>query len=106
MTRFLAAIVHVIIGVAEAFLVARFLLKLLAARPVAEFVAWVYATSEPLLEPFRGMFPAPILDSGSVLEFSTLFAILAYAFAGYLLSELIEILAYAARQRRYDRYDR
>ena len=106
MARFLAAIVNVIIGIAEAFLVARFLLKLLAARPAADFVAWVYATSEPLLESFRGMFPAPVLEGGSILEFSTLFAILAYAFLGYLLSELLATLAYAASRRRYDRYDR
>ena len=39
--------------------------------------------------PFVGMFPTPGIQGGFVLEFSALFAIVAYAIAGYLLVEII-----------------
>ncbi|HYD35028.1 MAG TPA: YggT family protein [Vitreimonas sp.] len=81
-----------IIALIEVVLVFRFVLKLLAANPRAGLVMWVYETSEPLLQPFLAIFPAPSVRGGFVLEFSTLFAIFAYAVIGYILQELLEII--------------
>lgn len=98
MARLLDGLINLIIGIAEAFLVLRFMLKLFGASSSAAFVAWVYETSAPLLAPFAGMFPTPVLEGRFILEFSTLFAILAYAVLGFLLSSLIRAVTFSSRR--------
>lgn len=79
-------------GLIEFALLFRFLLKLLGASPTSEFVAWIYDMTQPLLQPFLFAFPTPSIRGGYILEFTTLFAIFAYAFAGYLIQEVLEII--------------
>ena len=79
-------------GIIEALIGMRILLKFLGAGQGAPFVRWVYETTQPLLRPFVGMFPTPGIQGGFVLEFSALFAIVAYAVGGYLLIEVIQLL--------------
>jgi len=85
------------VGIVEVALGMRLLLKLLGANPTAGFVGWVYATTAPLLQPFAGMFPSPIIERGFILEFSTLFAMIIYAIFGWLLIELILFIGRSAR---------
>lgn len=99
----LARFVNVVLTIFEAFLGLRLALKLFGANPSAAFTDWVYTMTEPLLAPFAGMFPAPSIEHGLILEFSTLFAMLAYAIAGWLLVELIEFTAEATKQKRTDK---
>lgn len=75
----------------EGMLVFRFILRLLGANANSSFVGWIYENSQPLLQPFLFAFPQPRLQ-GMVLEFTTLFAIVAYAIGGYILQELFEML--------------
>lgn len=82
-----------VIGLIEVLLVFRFVLRLLAASEGSPFVAWIYDTTWPLLRPFLFAFPTPSVKGGFVLEFTTLFAIFAYAFIGYLLQEVLQIIA-------------
>lgn len=89
-------IANAVFGVIEFFIGLRVILKLFAANPVAPFVNWVYGTSEPLIAPFQGMFPASQLTGGSIIEFSSLFALLVYAFIAYGIAELIRYLGYVA----------
>ncbi len=84
LTRFIFAFAEFVIGM-------RIILKLFGASPRASFVTWVYENSAPLLQPFMGMFPSPALTSRFVIEFSALFALLAYAFIGYIINEMILI---------------
>jgi hypothetical protein len=93
-------LINIIIGLAELFLGFRLILRLLAASPEAPFVSWIYDTSASLLYPFRGMFPVQTLESGVVLEISTLFAILAYAILGWLLVSLVDFI-YISSRRHY-----
>jgi hypothetical protein len=76
----------------EVLLVFRFVLKLLAANPNTGLVAWIYETSQPLLQPFLFAFPNPSVRGGFTLEFTTLFALFAYAFIGYIVQELFNIM--------------
>jgi uncharacterized protein YggT (Ycf19 family) len=85
----LETLISFIIGVIEFFLGFRFLFRLFGANPTTPFVSWLYATTEPLLNPFRNMFPAPKLEGGFVVDFTTLVALLLYMFAGYLLLEIV-----------------
>lgn len=80
------------IAIVEIVLIFRFVLRMLAANPQSEFVAWVYEVSVPLLAPFQFAFPTPSVRGGFALEFSTLFAIFAYAFIGYIIQEAMRIL--------------
>lgn len=94
-------IANFILGFVGLLLGLRLILKLFGANPAAPFVDWVYRTSSPLIEPFRGMFPHPILDGVFVIEFSTLFALLVFAFISYLIGELLDFLTYS--RGRYNR---
>ncbi len=92
MIRILRELLSFIMGIVEVLLIFRFLLKLLAANPEASFVAWIYESTQPLLQPFLRAFPESSVQGGFTLEFTTLFAIFVYAFVGYLLQESLDLL--------------
>jgi uncharacterized protein YggT (Ycf19 family) len=81
-----------ITGLISVLLAFRFVLRLLAANPSAQVVEWVYETTQPLLGPFLFAFPTPSIKGGFTLEFTTLFALFAYTFIGYLIQELLELI--------------
>lgn len=93
MIKPLKDLVSFIFALIDILLIFRFILRLLAASPHAGFVAWIYATTKPLLNPFIFAFPTPSIKGGFVLEFTTLFAIFAYTFAAYLIQELLGIIS-------------
>lgn len=93
MIRLLKDLANFIFALIDILLIFRFILRLLGASPASEFVAWIYATTQPLLNPFIFAFPTPSVKGGFVLEFTTLFAIFAYTFIGYLIQELLGIMA-------------
>jgi len=82
-------LVNAVFGLIEFIIGLRVLLKLLGANVAAPFVNWVYETSQPLLYPFEGMFPTPRLRTGSVIEFSALFALIVYALIAYAIGEIL-----------------
>lgn len=88
----LVAVIEIVLLVVTFFLGFRFILRLFGARSDAPFVQWIYETSEPILAPFVGIFPAAVADGRFVLEFSTLFAIIVYGLLGYLLIELVNYI--------------
>ncbi len=90
--RLLRDLLSFVMALVEILLTSRFALKLLGASSQAEFVNWIYETTLPLLKPFLFAFPTPSIKGGFILEFTTLFAIFAYAFIGYILLELLEII--------------
>ena len=86
------AMLNLLIAFAEAAIGLRVLLKLMGASTAAPFVRWVYDTSAPLLAPFQGMFPSPVLSGPFVIEFSAVFALFSYMFLGYVLQALINFI--------------
>ena len=96
--RYILNLSDIIIGIIEFLLSLRIILKLLGASSTAPFVQWIYATTSPLLAPFEGMFPTSTLPVGFVLEVSTLFAVITYAFLGVLLESLLHQLSDATRK--------
>jgi len=91
--RYILTVTDTIIGILESLISLRILLKLLGASTHAPFVVWVYETTKPLLTPFEGMFPTSNLIGGMTLEASALFALLVYAFLGFLLESAIRQLS-------------
>lgn len=95
----LVILTQLITSLVEGLLGLRIALKLLGASTSAPFVNWVYETTQPLLAPFQGMFPSPQVTGGFVIEFSSLFAVMVYAFIGYFLAELVDTLVYYSDRR-------
>lgn len=84
-------IVWYVLGVIELLLGFRFILKMLAANPASGFTSLVYATSDTLVAPFRGIFKAAVSE-GSVLEWSTIIAAIVYAVIAYGLVQLVQLV--------------
>lgn len=85
-------LINFLLGLVEAFLAVRFILKLFGADAGNGFVNWIYEMSGTLLDPFGGIFPAKVFENTYVLEFSTLFAMLIYALIATLLFALLDAL--------------
>lgn len=70
-------IVWYILGLLEALLAFRFVLKLLAANPSAGFSSFIYSISYPLAAPFLNVFRLTKIE-GNIFEWTTLLAMLVY----------------------------
>lgn len=85
-------IVYFIFGIIEALIIIRVILRLLAANPDAAFTSLIYTLSAPFIAPFEGVFPTPH-SSGSVLELSSLLAVIVYALLAFLIARMIEVFS-------------
>ena len=70
-------VVWYILGILEALLAFRFVLKLLGANPSAGFSSLIYGVTQPLAAPFLSVFKITKVV-GSVFERTTLLAMLVY----------------------------
>lgn len=71
-------IVWYILGVIEALLAFRFILKLLGANPNAGFSQFIYGGSYIFANPFLAVFHKTQVVTGSYFEWSTLLAMIVY----------------------------
>jgi hypothetical protein len=85
-------LLNLFVGLVEAILALRFVLKLFGANSGNSFVSWVYDMSGVLLQPFRGIFPAKVFENKYVLEFSTLFAMLMFAALALLVVGVVNMV--------------
>lgn len=92
-SEYLLFITNVVLGFVEVLIGLRIILKLFDANAATPFVNWVYETTRPLLAPFAGIFPSPVLNGGFVIEFSAIFALIIYALIAYLIESLIIALS-------------
>ncbi len=70
-------VVWYILGLIEALLAFRFILKLLGANPNAGFSSFIYSVTYPFAAPFLSVFRVTQV-SGSVLEWTTILAMVVY----------------------------
>jgi hypothetical protein len=82
-------VINVIVGIIELLLAIRLVLELLGASAGAPFVAWIYDASWNLVAPFSGAFPSISLGSASLIDFSTILAMIAYAALGWIVTRLV-----------------
>ena len=80
-------IVRYIIGILEALLAFRFVLKLLGANPTAGFTNFIYGVTHPLAAPFLNVFKITKVE-GSIFEWTTLLAMLVYWLIAMALARL------------------
>lgn len=90
-----------ITGVVDALIGLRFLLKLLGASTASSFTTFIYGITEPLVQPFVGIFPVAA-HRFYVLEPADLVAIVIYALIGWGLVTLVRILTSPRRRAAID----
>ena len=87
-------VVDYIFYVVYALLGLRLLLALLAARRSAGFTQFVYAVTDPLYAPFRGIVAEPTAEGGYRLALSVVVAIIVYALLHAAVNGLLRLLAH------------
>ncbi|MBP7134609.1 YggT family protein [Patescibacteria group bacterium] len=80
-------VVWYILMVLEALLAFRFVLRALGANSYAGFTSFIYAVSRPFAAPFDSVFPSS-RAVGSVIEWSTLLAMLVYWLVAWAIVKL------------------
>jgi uncharacterized protein YggT (Ycf19 family) len=77
-----------ILNVLEFLLLARFILKFLGANPSAGFTQFIYGITYPFAQPFLNVFNQTRV-AGSIIEWTTLLAMLVYYFIALAIIRLI-----------------
>jgi len=85
----LSFLTNLIFATVEALLGLRVILKFFGANPKSQFANWTYETTYPLLFPFKNIFPNPIIKGAFVIEFTTLFTLLLFAFIYFWIGSYI-----------------
>lgn len=86
--------VYYILGVFEVLFAFRLIFKLLGANPGSAFVSFIYTVSGVFIAPFNGIFRSAVtegIETKSVLEPTTIIAMIVYAIIAYGVARLIEI---------------
>ena len=84
-------IVYYVFGIIQAFILIRFILKLLAANPSSPFTQIIYNVSWVFVFPFNGVVPN-FTVGGTVFEWFSLIALVVYALISVGLAKLIGLL--------------
>ena len=84
------------LGLLEALLGLRFLLKLVAANADNPFASLLYSVTGAFLAPFAGLTGTPAAG-GMVLEVSTLIAMVVYALLAWVLERIVWVMFYRPR---------
>ena len=89
-------LIWLFVGILEALLALRIVLKLVAANPSNAFAAWLYSFTDIFLSPFVGLTASPAAG-GMVLEFSSMIAMLVYGLIGWGIERLVWVVFYRPR---------
>lgn len=87
----LTQIIYWVFALVEGLIAIRLVLRALGANPSAGFAQFVYGVTGPLVAPFIGLFGNPTYQS-SVLELSSIVAVIVYGLVAWLLGKLVWIL--------------
>ena len=84
-------VVWYFLGLIESLLGLRVVLKAVGANPTSGFVSFIYSVSDPLIIPFVGIIRSSV--SGiSVMEWSTIIAMIVYLLLGYAIVQLFQLM--------------
>jgi len=87
----LTQMIYWVFALIEGLIAIRLILKALGANPTAGFAQFIYGITAPLVAPFMGLFGNPAYQN-SVLELSSIVALVVYALVAWLLGKLVWIL--------------
>jgi len=89
-------LVYWIFGLIEGLIAIRVVLRMLGANPSAGFAQFIYGITGPLIAPFVGLFGNQV-SQGSVLELSSIVAIVVYALVAWVIGRLAWIMVGESR---------
>jgi len=98
-------LVWLFFGLLEVLIGFRIMLKLIAANPNSWFTSFVYQLSDVFVWPFQNIVANPTFLN-SVIEITSMIAILVYAFIAWALVRLIWLVFYRRSTSRVTTYDR
>lgn len=84
-------IIWYVLGIIETLTFFRFVFKIFGASQASPFVRVLYAASDGIIYPFRGIFPVASAN-GSVFEWASLVAMAVYAVFAYGLVYTIQLV--------------
>ena len=84
------------LGLIEGLITMRVVLKLIAANPDSPFSVFIYGITNIFLYPFQGLVGNPA-SGGSVLEISSLIAMLVYALLFWAFERVVWLVFYRPR---------
>src|SRR5829696_4389969 len=97
--------IWLIFGGLEALIGIRVILMLIGANPANPFTAFVYQLSSLFLWPFQNIVVNPAFQN-SVLEITSIIAMIVYPLIGWAIVRLIWVLFYRAPSSQVTTYDR
>lgn len=89
-------LIYLFFGALEILLAFRLVLKFMGASTSSTFVTWIYGLSRIFILPFEGIFRRGLnqgLETTSVLEPSTLVAIIVYSILAWGIVKLVRVLS-------------
>lgn len=90
-------VIWLLLGLLEALIAFRIGLKLMGANPANPFAIFIYNFSDVFVAPFAGLLAAPAAG-GSVLELSSVIAMLVYALLGWAVERIVWVIFYRPRE--------
>jgi hypothetical protein len=88
----LTQLIWLLAGVLQALIAIRIFLKLIAANPNAGFASFIYSLTGLFLLPFSGLTAQPSTATGSILEISSIIAMVVYALFFWLITRLLRLV--------------
>jgi YggT family protein len=88
--RIIATVINIVLGFIEFLLGVRFIFKVLGVQPTTSFVSWIYDTSSPFITPFLGVLPNISFGSRSVLELTTLVALIIFGIIAAIVNNVFD----------------
>jgi ABC-type transport system involved in multi-copper enzyme maturation permease subunit len=89
-------LIWLVFGVLEVLIALRIGLMLVGANPGSPIVALIYGITGLFLIPFAGLIGSPTFG-GSVLEISSMFAMLIYALIAWVIDRVVWLIFYRPR---------
>ncbi len=90
----ISQVIDYLFFIVYALLAIRLILALLAARRTAGFVQFIFAITDPLYAPFRGIVASPSTEAGNTLAWPIVIAIIVYAILHAIINGLLRIVAH------------
>jgi len=89
-------LIWLLLGILEAMIALRIMLKLIGANPESTIVALIYGFTSLFLFPFVGLISSPAAGN-MVLELSSMFAMLIYALLAWAVERIVWLIFYRPR---------
>ncbi|MDD3475017.1 MAG: YggT family protein [Candidatus Dojkabacteria bacterium] len=90
MLRLILRILYTIDIMIETVIILKILISIFASNSTHVFVEWVNTISSAVITPFEGIAPSVLVIDNIEIAITPVIALLIYAIAGFVLSELIK----------------